>query len=99
MTILIKKIRDYIDQWNANSEPFAWTATADEILASVNTRASVPSSGDRTPALLEHFREVQLVPVLDDMPRRSDGPRRPRAHRRDAAAPRVMSLRNGFRSG
>ena len=35
MTVLIKQIRDYIDHWNVNSEPFAWTATADEILAEV----------------------------------------------------------------
>jgi transposase len=35
VTVLIKQIRDYIDHWNVNSEPFAWTATADEILAKV----------------------------------------------------------------
>jgi transposase len=33
--ILIKQIRDYIAHWNSNAEPFAWTATADEILAKV----------------------------------------------------------------
>jgi transposase len=32
---LIKQIRDYITHWNANAEPFVWTATADEILAKV----------------------------------------------------------------
>ena len=33
--ILIKQIRDYIDHWNTNAQPFVWTATADEILAKV----------------------------------------------------------------
>ena len=33
--VLIKQIRDYIANWNSNPEPFAWTATADEILAKV----------------------------------------------------------------
>ncbi|MGH3524391.1 MAG: IS630 family transposase [Mycobacterium sp.] len=33
--ILIKRIRDYIDHWNTNAQPFVWTATADEILAKV----------------------------------------------------------------
>ena len=32
---LIKQIRDYIAHWNTNPKPFAWTATADEILAKV----------------------------------------------------------------
>ena len=32
---LVKQIRDYIEHWNANSKPFAWTATADDILAKV----------------------------------------------------------------
>jgi hypothetical protein len=35
VTVLIKQIRKYIDHWNADSEPFVWTATADEILAKV----------------------------------------------------------------
>jgi hypothetical protein len=26
------QIRDYIAHWNTNPQPFAWTATADEIL-------------------------------------------------------------------
>src|SRR4051794_25784583 len=33
--VLIRQIRDYIDHWNADAKPFAWTATADEILAKV----------------------------------------------------------------
>ncbi|WP_275292328.1 IS630 family transposase [Amycolatopsis sp. La24] len=33
--VLITQIRDYIDHWNTNPQPFAWTATADEILAKV----------------------------------------------------------------
>ncbi len=31
----LNQIRDYIDHWNTNAEPFVWTATADEILAKV----------------------------------------------------------------
>ena len=33
--VLIKTIRDYIEHWNADAQPFAWTATTDEILAKV----------------------------------------------------------------
>jgi transposase len=33
--ILISQIRDYITHWNTTAKPFAWTATADEILAKV----------------------------------------------------------------
>jgi transposase len=32
---LVGQIRDYIASWNANAQPFEWTATADEILAKV----------------------------------------------------------------
>ena len=32
---LIEVISDYIDHHNAHARPFAWTATADEILAKV----------------------------------------------------------------
>lgn len=32
---LIKQIRDYVDNWNTNAQPFTWTATAAEILAKV----------------------------------------------------------------
>ena len=35
VTVLIKQIREYINHWNANSQPFAWTATAGDILAKV----------------------------------------------------------------
>ena len=35
VNVLINQIRDYINHWNANAKPFAWTATADEILAKV----------------------------------------------------------------
>lgn len=35
VTGLIKTIRDYITHWNADAQPFVWTATADEILAKV----------------------------------------------------------------
>ncbi|SBW18124.1 hypothetical protein [Protofrankia symbiont of Coriaria ruscifolia] len=33
--VLVKRMRDYIAHWNANPEPFARTATTDEILAKV----------------------------------------------------------------
>jgi hypothetical protein len=33
--VLIRQIRDYITHWNTGANPFAWTATADEILAKV----------------------------------------------------------------
>jgi hypothetical protein len=32
---LITRIRACVQHWNANAEPFVWTATADEILAKV----------------------------------------------------------------
>lgn len=32
---LTRRIRDYIEYWNADAQPFVWTATADEILAKV----------------------------------------------------------------
>ena len=31
----MKQIRAYIDNWNADSKPFVWTATADDILTKV----------------------------------------------------------------
>ena len=33
--VLIKHIRDYIEHWNTDAQPFVWTATTDEILAKV----------------------------------------------------------------
>src|SRR6476661_2443221 len=30
---LLNRIRDYINHWNSNAEPFVWTATAEDILA------------------------------------------------------------------
>jgi len=35
VAVLIRQIRDYIDHWNTQPRPFAWTATAGEILAKV----------------------------------------------------------------
>jgi transposase len=35
VSALIGEIRTYIEHWNTRAEPFAWTATADEILAKV----------------------------------------------------------------
>jgi transposase len=32
---LIQRIRTYVERWNANAEPFVWTATAEDILAKV----------------------------------------------------------------
>jgi transposase len=33
--VLIGQIRDYVDHWNTDAQPFTWTATAEEILAKV----------------------------------------------------------------
>jgi hypothetical protein len=33
--VLTRQIRDYMTHWNTDTAPFAWTATADEILAKV----------------------------------------------------------------
>jgi transposase len=35
VNVLTNQIRDYLAHWNTNPKPFAWTATADEILAKV----------------------------------------------------------------
>jgi hypothetical protein len=35
VTALINRIRAYVEHWNTDAEPFAWTATGDEILAKV----------------------------------------------------------------
>jgi transposase len=35
VTALTRRIRNYIEHWNTDAEPFVWTATADEILAKV----------------------------------------------------------------
>jgi transposase len=35
VTALIARIRDYVEHWNAEAEPFTWTATTDDILAKV----------------------------------------------------------------
>jgi len=35
VTALIKQIRSYIANWNANPKPFVWIATTDAILAKV----------------------------------------------------------------
>jgi len=33
---LIEKIKRFVDQYNKNSKPFMWTATADSILAKIH---------------------------------------------------------------
>jgi hypothetical protein len=33
--VLIKTIKSYIENWNRDAKPFAWTATPGEIIASV----------------------------------------------------------------
>jgi hypothetical protein len=38
-------IRDWIDQWNQNPRPFAWTKTAEEILNSLAEYLSKISGG------------------------------------------------------
>jgi transposase len=35
VNILIRRIRDYTAHWNAQAQPFVWTATTDDILAKV----------------------------------------------------------------
>ena len=45
---LIKRIRDYINHWNTNAEPFVWTATADEILAKVRSSRPTSRNSSRT---------------------------------------------------
>jgi transposase len=35
VTALTRRIRDYIEHWNTDAQPFVWTATTDEILAKV----------------------------------------------------------------
>ena len=48
VNVLIKQIRDYIDHWNADPKPFAWTATADEILAKVASPKPTSSNSSTT---------------------------------------------------
>jgi hypothetical protein len=60
VTVLIKRIRDYITDWNTNARPFHWTATTDEILAKVQlvqqniqiTRTEAMARGSRQPTFL-----------------------------------------------
>ncbi|WP_103531692.1 IS630 family transposase [Streptomyces sp. SM11] len=35
VNVLVKQIRDYINSWNEDANPFTWTASAEEILAKV----------------------------------------------------------------
>lgn len=35
LNVLITQIRNYIDTWNSTAKPFTWTATAEEVLATV----------------------------------------------------------------
>ncbi|EST37902.1 hypothetical protein N566_10495 [Streptomycetaceae bacterium MP113-05] len=35
VNVLVKQIRDYINSWNEEANPFTWTASAEEILAKV----------------------------------------------------------------
>ena len=35
VNVLVKQIRDYINSWNEDANPFIWTASAEEILAKV----------------------------------------------------------------
>jgi transposase len=59
VTVLIKRIRDYITDWNTNPQPFQWTATADEILAKVqliqqNIRSLVDNNGGKYSRSTQH---------------------------------------------
>ena len=44
INVLISQVRVNIELRNTNSEPFTWTATADEIIANVQDAAIVRSS-------------------------------------------------------
>ncbi|MER6701810.1 MULTISPECIES: hypothetical protein [Streptomyces] len=35
VNVLIKQIREYINSWNENANPFTWAAAADEVQAKV----------------------------------------------------------------
>lgn len=50
MTVLTDQIRDYITHWNTNPKPFAWTATADNILAKVRIVQTTKNSSTTTPS-------------------------------------------------
>ena len=48
--VLIAHIRDYIEHWNTDAQPFTWTATADEILAKVAlTQTNIRQLVDNNP--------------------------------------------------
>jgi len=50
VTVLTDQIRDYITHWNTNPKPFAWTATADNILAKVRIVQTTKNSSTTTPS-------------------------------------------------
>ena len=49
MQVLIRSIRDYIANWNANPRPFQWAAISDEVLAKVQlVQTSIRNSSTTT---------------------------------------------------
>jgi transposase len=56
---LIHRIRRYVEHWNADAQPFVWTATADEILAKVrwvetNVKQLVANNSNNTNRITRH---------------------------------------------
>ena len=59
--VLIKTIRDYIEHWNADAQPFAWTATTDEILLAFNNAGM---DGEQVPL---HEQDIEKASFLFDV--------------------------------
>ena len=69
VTVLIKRIKDYIAHWNDDAKPFEWTATADEILAKVkivqaNVKKLVDNNSKYTGA---HYETLERLAPLGGM--------------------------------
>ena len=59
VTALIDRIRRYVEHWNTDAQPFAWTATAGEILAKVrwvetNVKQLVANNSNNTKRITRH---------------------------------------------
>jgi transposase len=56
---LVNRIRNYVEHWNTDAEPFVWTATAEEILAKVrwvesNVKKLVANNSNNTNRITRH---------------------------------------------
>ena len=81
---LINRIRNYVEHWNTDAQPFVWTATADEILAKVRwVQTNVKK-------LVDEQLEVTTTGSRDTSPRTA---RRVRALRRDRQSRTRVRLR------